>query len=236
MKTGRPKTALTLTPDELAQLQSLVTSRSIPQGLGTRARMILLSHDGLSNAAIAQKLGVTNATVGQWRQRFVTDRLTGLHDELRPGRPRSRADETIAALITKTLRTKPTASTPWSCRTMAEAPGIPKSLVHRVWRAFGLQPHRQRTVKLSSDPFFIEKVRDIVGLYLNPPDKALVLCVDEKSQIQALDRTQPLLPMRPGQVERRTHDYVRHGAVSLFAALVVKTGEVIAQCHQRQRS
>src|SRR5919106_2411368 len=235
MKTGRPKTALTLTPDELAQLQSLVTSRSIPQGLGTRARMILLSHDGLSNAAIAQKLGVTNATVGQWRQRFVTDRLTGLHDELRPGRPRSRADETIAALITKTLRTKPTASTPWSCRTMAEATGIPKSLVHRVWRAFGLQPHRQRTVKLSTDPFFVEKVRDIVGLYLDPPDRALVLCVDEKTQVQALQRSQPLLPMGLGYVEGVTHDYLRHGTTTLFAALDIATGTVIGQCKPRHR-
>ena len=235
MKTGRPKTALTLTPDELAQLQSLVTSRSIPQGLGTRARMILLSHDGLSNAAIAQKLGVTNATVGQWRQRFVTDRLAGLHDELRPGRPRSRADETIAALITKTLRTKPTASTPWSCRTMAEATGIPKSLVHRVWRAFGLQPHRQRTFKLSTDPFFVEKVRDIVGLYLNPPDKALGLCVDEKTQVQALNRTQPVLPLGLGYVEGVTHDYIRHGTTTLFAALNVATGAIISQCRRRHR-
>src|SRR5919106_982951 len=235
MKTGRPKTALTLTPDELAQLQSLVTSRSIPQGLGTRARMILLSHDGLSNAAIAQKLGVTNATVGQWRQRFVTDRLAGLHDELRPGRPRSRADETIAALITKTLRTRPTASTQWSCRTMAEATGIPKSLVHRVWRAFGLQPHRQRTFKLSTDPFFVEKVRDIVGLYLNPPDHALVLCVDEKSQIQALERTQPLLPLGLGYVEGVTHDYVRHGTTTLFAALDIASGQVLTRCQRRHR-
>jgi putative transposase len=235
MKTGRPKAALTLTTDEVAQLQSLITSRSIPHGLGARARMILFSQEGLSNAAIAEKLGVTQATVGKWRHRFIRDRLAGLHDELRPGRPRSRADEAIAALITKTLRTKPTASTHWSCRTMAEATGIPKSMIHRVWQAFGLQPHRQRTFKLSTDPFFVEKVRDIVGLYLNPPDKALVLCVDEKTQVQALNRTQPVLPLGLGYVEGVTHDYIRHGTTTLFAALNVATGTIISQCRRRHR-
>ena len=235
MKTGRPKAALTLTTDEMAQLHSLITSRSIPHGLGARARMILLSHDGLTNAAIAEKLGVTQATVGTWRHRFLRDRLTGLHDELRPGRPRTRSDEAIAALITKTLRTKPTAGTHWSCRTMAEATGIPKSLIHRVWLAFGLQPHRQRTFKLSTDPFFVEKVRAIVGLYLNPPDKALVLCVDEKTQVQALNRTQPVLPLGLGYVEGVTHDYIRHGTTTLFAALNVATGTVISPCRRRHR-
>ena len=235
MKTGRPKAALTLTTDEVAQLQSLITARAIPHGLGTRARMILLSHEGLSNAAIAQKLGVTTATVGKWRQRFIRDRLAGLHDELRPGRPRSRADEEIAALITRTLRTKPAARTQWSCRMMEDATGIPKSTIQRVWQAFGLQPHRQRTFKLSTDPFFVEKVRDIVGLYLNPPDKALVLCVDEKTQVQALDRTQPILPLGLGYVEGVTHDYVRHGTTTLFAALNVATGAIISQCRRRHR-
>lgn len=194
MKTGRPKLPLAVTTDEVTQLQSVVASRSMPQGLATRARIILLSHAGLSNAAIAQKLSVTHATVGKWRRRFVADRLAGLHDELRAGRPRTHTDETIAALVRKTLRLTPPAETHWSCRTLAGASGISKSTVHRVWQAFGLQPHRQRTFKLSTDPFFVEKVRDIVGLYLNPPDKALVLCVDEKTQVQALNRTQPVLP------------------------------------------
>ncbi|HSE59841.1 MAG TPA: IS630 family transposase [Nitrospiraceae bacterium] len=235
MKTGRPKPPLGLTPDEVAQLQRVVASRSIPQGFATRARMILLSDDGLSNAAIARKLGVTNATVGKWRRRFVTDRLAGLHDELRPGRPRTRTDEELAGLVQKTLRTKPKASTQWSCRTMEAATGISKSTVQRVWQLFGLQPHRQRTFKLSTDPFFVEKVRDIVGLYLNPPDKALVLCVDEKTQVQALNRTQPVLPLGLGYVEGVTHDYVRHGTTTLFAALDVATGTVISQCRRRHR-
>lgn len=235
MKTGRPKTPLVLTPDEVAQLQNLVASRSVPHGLGTRARMILLSRDGLSNAAIARKLGVTNATVGTWRQRFVTERLAGLHDELRPGRPRTRMDEEIATLVQKTLHTKPAAGTHWSCRAMEQATGISKSTVHRVWQAFGLQPHRQRTFKLSTDPFFVEKVRDIVGLYLNPPDKALVLCVDEKTQVQALNRTQPVLPLGLGYVEGVTHDYVRHGTTTLFAALNVATGAILSQCRRRHR-
>ncbi|MEW6248786.1 MAG: IS630 family transposase [Nitrospirota bacterium] len=235
MKTGRPKTPLGLTPDEVAQLQRVVASRSMPQGLATRARMILLSDDGLSNAAIARKLGVTNATVGKWRRRFVADRLAGLHDELRPGRPRTRTDEEIASLVQKTLRTNPTASTQWSCRTMEEATGISKSTVHRVWQMFGLQSHRQRTFKLSTDPFFVEKVRDIVGLYLNPPDKALVLCGDEKTQVQALNRTQPVLPLGLGYVEGVTHDDVRHGTTTLFAALDVETGTVLSQCRRRHR-
>jgi len=235
MKTGRPKAALALTAEELAQLQGLLASRSMPQGIAARARIILLSHAGRSNTAIADKLGMTKATVGKWRQRFLQDRVAGLHDELRQGRPRSRADEDLAALLTKTLRTKPSGSTQWSCRTMQDATGIPKSTVHRVWQAFGLQPHRQRTFKLSTDPFFVEKVRDIVGLYLNPPDKALVLCVDEKTQVQALNRTQPVLPMGLGYVEGVTHDYVRHGTTTLFAALDVATGTVISQCRRRHR-
>lgn len=235
MKTGRPKATLVLTTEELAQLRALIASRSMPQGLAARARIILWSHEGRSNTAIADTLGVTKATVGKWRQRFLRDRVGGLHDELRPGRPRSRADEELAALITKTLRTKPPAGTQWSCRTMEDATGIPKSPVHRVWQVFGLQPHRQRTFKLSTDPFFVEKARDIVGLYLNPPDKALVLCVDEKTQVQALNRTQPVLPLGLGYVEGVTHDYVRHGTTTLFAALDVATGTVISQCRRRHR-
>ena len=235
MKTGRPKTPLTLTAQEVTELQRLVTARSTPHGLATRARLILLSHDGLSNAAIAVKLGLTNATVGKWRRRFLIARLAGLHDELRPGRPRTQSDEQVARLVRRTVCTKPKASTHWSCRTMATATGLSKSMVHRVWQAFGLQPHRQRTFKLSTDPFFVEKVRDIAGLYLNPPDKALVLCVDEKTQVQALNRTQPVLPLGLGYVEGVTHDYVRHGTTTLFAALNVATGTVISQCRRRHR-
>lgn len=235
MKTGRPTATLGLTTEELAQVRALIASRSIPQGLAARARMILWAHEGRSNTAIAATLGVTRATVGKWRQRFLQDRMAGLHDELRPGRPHAHADEALAALITKTLRTKPPAGTQWSCRTMEEATGIPKSTVHRVWHVFGLQPHRQRTFKLSTDPCFIEKTRDIVGLYLNPPDKALVLCVDEKTQVQALNRTQPVLPLGLGYVEGVTHDYVRHGTTTLFAALDVATGTVISQCRRRHR-
>jgi len=235
MKTGRPKAPLALTAEEVTALQRLVTARSTPHGLATRARLILLSHDGLSNAAIAEKLGLTHATVGKWRHRFLAARLAGLHDELRPGRPRTQSDEELARLVRRTVRTKPKAGTQWSCRTMAAATGLSKSMVHRVWQAFGLQPHRPRPFKLSTDPFFVEKVRDIAGLYLNPPDKALVLCVDEKTQVQALNRTQPVLPLGLGYVEGVTHDYVRHGTTTLFAALNVATGTVISQCRRRHR-
>jgi transposase len=181
-------------------------------------------------------LGATGQTVGRWRRRFVARRLDGLLDEPRPGTRRRTSDAEVERLLALTLETTPKAGTHWSSRDMAKTCGLSQSTVSRIWRAFGLQPHRTETFKLSQDPLFVEKVRDVVGLYVNPPDKALVLCVDEKAQIQALDRTRPLLPMRPGQVERRTHDYRRHGTTSLFAALNVKTGEVIGQLHQRQRS
>jgi putative transposase len=182
----------------------------MPQGPAARAR------EGCSNTAIADTLGVPRAIAGKWRQRFLRDRVTGLHDELRPGRSRSYANEELAALITKMLRTKPSAGTQWSCRTMEEATGIPKSTMHRVRQVFGLQPHRQRTFKQSTDPCFVEKPRDIVGLYLNPPDKACVLGVDEQIQVQALNRTHPVLPLGLGYVEGVTHDYVRHGTTTLF--------------------
>jgi transposase len=178
--------------------------------------------DGLNNKEIASKVGVCAATVGTWRNRFAQRRMDGLYDEPRPGAPREIGDDEIAATIRKTLETLPKGATHWSLRTMAKEIGHAPSTVHRMWQAFGLQPHRVETFKLSSDPLFVEKVRDIVGLYLSPPERALVLCVDEKSQVQALDRSQPLLPMRPGQVERRTHDYKRNGTTSLFAALDVK--------------
>jgi len=235
MKIGRPKKPLTLTKKEYEQLNSLASSRSLPHGLVRRVRIVLMAANGLTNRAIAERLGLSGVTVGKWRERYLKQGLEGLHDELRPGRPRSISDEQVATLIRKTLKTKPEDGTHWSVRSLAEETGVSKSTVHRIWRAFGLQPHRQRHFKLSTDPFFVEKVRDIVGLYLNPPDKAMVLCVDEKSQIQALDRTQPLLPMGFGYAEGVTHDYVRHGTTTLFAALDITSGKVLAQCKRRHR-
>jgi transposase len=190
----------------------------------------------LTNLAVAEELGITHQTAGKWRRRFVEKRLAGIHDELRPGAPRRITDRDVERVIVRTLESQPRDATHWSTRSMAEATGMSQSAISRIWRAFALQPHRVETFKLSNDPLFVEKVRDIVGLYLCPPDKALVLCVDEKSQIQALDRTQPLLPMRPGQAERRTHDYVRHGTTTLFAALDIKSGAVIGECYRRHRA
>jgi transposase len=190
----------------------------------------------MQNIDVAEQFGVSKQMVGKWRQRFIDRRIDGLLDEPRPGTPRKITDEDIERVIVQTLETTPRDATHWSVRSMAKESGISRTTVHRIWRAFSLQPHRSETFKLSKDPLFVEKVRDIVGLYLDPPEKALVLCVDEKSQIQALDRTQPLLPMRLGQPERQTHDYVRHGTTSLFAALDVATGEVIGECHRRHRA
>jgi transposase len=198
--------------------------------------MILACAEGNTNTAVAEMLEVRIQTVCKWRQRFVDHRLDGLSDEPRPGTPRKISDAEVERVLTMTLESMPQDATHWSTRSLAAASGLSRSTVNRIWRAFALQPHRSETFKLSKDPLFIDKVRDIVGLYLNPPDRALVLCVDEKSQIQALDRTQPLLPMRPGQAERRTHDYKRNGTTSLFAALDVKTGKVIGQCHSHHRS
>lgn len=198
MKTGRPRLSVNISDDEKKQLKSLVSSRSLPHGIVRRARIILMSSQGISNKQIAERVGLSQPSVAKWRKRFLDGGLQGLHDELRSGKPRSISDEKIAALVKKTLKTKPKGSTHWSIRSMAKETNISRSTVQRVWKAFGLQPHRQRHFKLSTDPFFIEKVRDIVGLYLNPPENAMVLCVDEKSQIQALDRTQPLLPMGIG--------------------------------------
>ena len=197
--------------------------------------MVLWSAEGQSNTEIAERLGWAKATVGKWRQRFLEQRVAGLYDELRPGRPRSIADEQIAVLLKRTLSRKPAGATHWSVRRAAQDSGISKSTVHRVFQAFALQPHRSRSFKLSTDPFFIEKTRDIVGLYLNPPDHALVLCMDEKSQIQALNRTQPVLPMGLGYVEGITHDYVRHGTITLFAALDIAMGAVFTECKPRHR-
>ena len=221
---------------ERCELEARTRRRKISRADAMRAEIVLLAADGTTNLAIAEQLGVTRVTVATWRKRFAAKRLDGLADEPRPGAPRKIGDEKIAEVVTTTLETMPAAATHWSTRLMAKASGLSISTVHRIWRAFSLQPHRSETFKLSADPLFVDKVRDIVGLYLNPPDHALVLCVDEKSQIQALDRTQPLLPMRPGQAERRTHDYKRHGTTSLFAALDVKAGTIIGKCMPRHRA
>jgi transposase len=235
MKTGRPKKTIVLTTEEREQLEAIQRSRSMPAGIVRRAKIILFSADGMSNADIAKRLDASPFTVGTWRKRFLSDRMQGLHDELRTGRPRSMSDEEVATLINKALQTKPSKATHWSVRSFAKEANVTASMTHRLFRMFGLQPHRTESFKLSNDPFFVEKVRDIVGLYLNPPDSALVLAVDEKSQIQALNRTQPVLPMGLGYVEGITHDYVRHGTTTLFAALDVASGNVITQCKPHHR-
>jgi transposase len=229
-------TAIVLDDAEKRGLTALTRKHGAPQSLADRARIVLAAADGLMNTEIAVKLGICTHTVGTWRNRFAKNRMDGLYDEPRPGAPREIGDDEIAIIIRKTLATRPPGATHWSLRTMAKAVGHAPSTVHRIWRAFGLQPHRVETFKLSSDPLFVEKVRDIVGLYLAPPERAIVLCVGEKSQVQALDRTQPLLPMRRGQAERRTHDYKRHGTTSLFAALDVKAGTIIGRCMPRHRA
>jgi putative transposase len=236
MGMGRPKAELTLSEAEQAQLSSFARSRSMPAALSLRARMVLACAAGQTNSAVARRFESTNATVGKWRQRFVKHRISGLYDELRPGKPRSIDDERIAALIRKTLQKKPKdGSTHWSVRAAAAESGISKSSVQRYFQLFGLKPHRSRSFKLSTDAFFIEKLRAVVGLYLNPPDNALVLCVDEKSQCQALERTQPMLPLGLGYVEGITHDYVRHGTTTLFAALDMHSGTVLTDCKPRHR-
>ncbi|MGH7603225.1 MAG: IS630 family transposase [Gemmatimonadaceae bacterium] len=236
MRTGRPTPPLVLITNEQQTLQQWARRPKTAQALAQRARIILACAEGQTNTAVARQVRVTPQTVCKWRQRFLATRLEGLLDDPRPGAPRTVTDQDVERVIAQTLEATPPGATHWSTRGMAHASGLSRSTVHRIWRAFGLQPHRAETFKLSTDPLFIDKVRDIVGLYLHPPDQALVLCVDEKAQIQALDRTQPLLPMRPGQVERRTHDYRRHGTTSLFAALDVMSGRVIGQFHQRHRA
>ncbi len=236
MRTGRPSSPLTLTDEERHALERWARRPTTAQALAQRARLVLACAAGKTNTRVAHELRVTKQTVGKWRSRFLAQRADGLLDEPRPGAPRTIADAQVEQVVALTLETMPRDATHWSTRAMAARCGLSQSTVSRIWRAFGLQPHRTETFKLSKDPLFIEKVRDIVGLDLNPPDRALVLCGDEKSPIQALDRTQPLLPMRPGQVERRTHDYVRHGTTSLFAALDVKSGRVAGTCHRRHRA
>jgi transposase len=236
MAIGRPIPPLHLSNDEKETLERWARRPKTTQALAFRARLILACAQGKKNGDVAKAFHIWGATVGKWRARFVQHRLDGLLDEPRPGAPRKLTDKDVERVITKTLESRPDDATHWSTRSMAQACGLSQSAVSRIWRAFALQPHRTETFKLSKDPLFIEKVRDIVALYLNPPERALVLCVDEKAQIQALDRSQPILPMRPGQIERRTHDYRRYGTTSLFAALDVKTGQVIGQCHRRHRS
>lgn len=232
---GRPAATITLTPTTEGELQSFARSRSLPSGLVQRARIVLACAEGKANQDIATQMDLTTATVSKWRNRFARQGLMGLYDEPRSGAPRSISDEQVAQLIRQTLQTKPAKGTQWSCRSMAEDTGLSKSTIQRVWSTFGVQPHRQKHFKISTDPFFVEKVRDIVGLYLNPPHNAMVLCVDEKSQVQALERTQRVLPMGLGYVEGVTHDYRRHGTTTLFAALDVATGEVLSQCKKRHR-
>ncbi len=232
---GRPNTAVTVGAAEAAQLSAISRSRSLPHSLVRRARIVLMSAEGISNQTIAARCGVSVPTISHWRRCWRERGIAGLHGELRPGRPRSYDDERVAALMRKVLHSRPHHATHWSVRGVAVQTGISKSTVARYFALFGLQPHRTKSFKLSTDPFFVEKVRDVVGLYLNPPDKALVLCVDEKSQIQALERTQPVLPMGLGYVEGVTHDYYRHGTTTLFAALNVLDGAVITQCKPRHR-
>jgi len=234
-KRGRRAPIVELTEQERNQLQSYVRSRSIPSGLSSRFRIILLAANGVDNKQISEKVGLSRASVGKWRNRYCEKGLEGLHDELRAGRPRTVSDEQVAELIHKTLKNRPEGATHWTTRAMADETGVSHMTVCRVWQTFGLKPHLRDTFKLSTDPFFVEKVRDIVGLYLNPPEKALVLCVDEKSQCQALERSQPTLPLGLGYAEGYTHDYVRHGTLTLFAALDVETGGVIAQTKKRHR-
>jgi transposase len=228
-------TTITLSDDERLKLEAWARRPKTAQRLALRSRIVLAAAAGRSNTQIAADLRVTLPTVGKWRQRFLDARLEGLADEPRPGAPRTLTDARVEAVVTQTLESKPVDATHWSTRGMAKASGLSQTAVSRIWRAFGLKPHLHETFKLSADPFFVEKVRDIVGLYLAPPERAIVLSVDEKSQVQALDRTQPTLPMTPGQAERGTHDYVRHGTTSLFAALDIATGKVIGKCYRRHR-
>jgi transposase len=235
MAIGRPTKPLNVTADEKEKLSMLARRPKSAQAIAMRARIVLGCCDGLTNGEVAKRLRITGATVCKWRERFRVDRLEGLLDEPRPGAPRSITDAHVEEVITKTLESMPVNSTHWSTRLMAQKTGLSQTAIVRIWRAFGLQPHRVENFKFSKDPQFLEKVRDIVGLYLNPPDRAIVLCVDEKSQVQALNRTQPILPLAPGVPARQSHDYERHGVTSLFAALDVASGVTISSCYRRHR-
>jgi len=235
-RTGRPKTELTLTGDEREQLVRWSRRAKSSQALALRSRIVLACADGLDNKAVAAKLRTTAQTVGKWRRRFCELRLDGLSDDPRPGRPPSLTADQVEDVIVTTLESTPANATHWSRAKMAERTGLSKSSIGRIWRAFELKPHRAETFKLSNDPLFVDKVFDVIGLYLNPPEAAVVLCVDEKSQVQALARSQPAFPMMPGMPERRTHDYVRHGTTSLFAAFNTADGTVISELHRRHRA
>lgn len=229
------RASLSVNDVEREELRALVRASRTPRALADRCKVVLLDEEGLTYAAIGAKIDMREQTVLKWRTRFLRHRLAGLKDRPRPGVKKKITDEQVAEVVRRTLEEKPPDATHWSTRSMAAATGISRTSINTIWRAFNLQPHRAETFKLSTDPRFVEKVRDIVGLYMSPPENAVVICCDEKSQMQALDRTQPLLPMRPGTPERRTHDYHRHGTSSLFAGLMVKTGVVIRECHRRHR-
>jgi transposase len=228
--------AIVLSEQERAQLEAWARRRTSAQALALRSRIVLLAGEGLTNTEIAKRLGISRPPVTKWRRRFAEHRVDGLADEPRPGQPRKITDAQVEEVIVTTLESTPKDATHWSTRSMAREVGLNQSAVQRIWKAFGLQPHRQDNFKLSKDPLFIDKVRDVVGLYLNPPERAVVLCVDEKSQIQALDRTAPILPMLPGVPQRATHDYKRAGTSSLYAALDITSGKVIGKLHSRHRA
>jgi transposase len=228
--------SIQLTDEERAELESYARRRKTAQALAFRARIILRCAEGGHDGIVAEELRVDRNTVGRWRRRFTKLRLQGLHDEPRPGAPRTITDRQVERVITQTLESTPKGATHWSTRDMAKQSGLSHSTIGRIWRAFGLKPHRSETFQLSNDPLFVDKVRDIVGLYMDPPEHAVVLCVDEKSQVQALNRSQPVLPMLPARPELQTHTYVRHGTTALFAALDVATGKVIGQCRRRHRA
>ncbi len=233
---GRPKAELVLSEEERQTLARWARRPKSPQSLALRAKIVLACAEGKTNQVVAAELSCSNATVGKWRQRFVEKRLNGLADEHRPGVPRTITDDHVEAVIVKTLTERPKDATHWSTRSLAKATGMSQPTISRIWKAFGLKPWLEDTFKLSEDPLFVEKVRDVVGLYLNPPERAVVLCVDEKTQVQALDRTQPIFPMLPGTPARRSHDYVRHGTIDLFAALDLATGTVLHQLTKRHRA
>jgi transposase len=236
MPKGRPRIELKLCAAEQNELKNLLRKRNLGQAVAVRGNIILLCAQGLPDVEVARQLGITHATVGKWRKRYLASGIDGLYDAPRSGAPRTVTDECVERVIKLTLESTPKDATHWSTRSMAVRSGLTRASISRIWRVFGLKPHLVDTFKISTDPFFIEKTKDVVGLYMSPPENAVVFCVDEKSQIQALDRTQPLLPLRPGQAERRTHDYKRHGTTTLFAALNTKTGTLLGKCYQRHRS
>jgi transposase len=235
MRTGRPKEPLKITDEDRDKLTTMARRPKSAQAMAMRARIVLYCGEGMNNSEVASKLRITGATVGKWRERFRKDGMDGLLDEPRVGAPRKITDRQIEEVVTKTLESMPANSTHWSTRLMAAETGLSQNAIVRIWHAFGLQPHRVENFKFSKDPQFVEKVRDIVGLYLNPPDRAVVVCLDEKSQVQALNRTEPILPLAPGVPARQSHDYERHGVTSLFAAMDVASGVTISTCYRRHR-